>query len=309
MALQHQVHINEIQLVRVPIPVNQLNQFDELGSLVSLKRLRGEENAEFRHRVRDTFVHVANSSYRGLVHGITRELGLSLFDAIIIQPKRAPDGGFLASDPYISFDGVWLLLYSDYKNELLDWAIDRYQQGGNYEHLGKLVQLINTTSFFEAYLLDGVDPYTRSMTILNQSSREQVRMETTPMSDRFRLKHVYPARHTLFFSDRDTFREEVTSVGAVTGRGKYHVDYTTGIVTSYSIPPTRNYVRYQYTKYPFRAIASPVILHDINNENFKVKMFEQIALETGEEVHGLPNKLGTDIINELMSVTPMYWGI
>lgn len=309
MTLRHQVYIDDIQVIQVPVPRNQLNQFDELGSLVSLRRLPGEKNDEFRSRIRDAYIHIANSSYRGLVYGITRELGLSLFDAIDIRPKITPDGSFLAPDPYIVFDGIWLLLYSDYTNGLLDWAIDRYQVGGNYEHLGKLVQLINTTLFFEATLLDDIDPYTRSMTILNQSSREQIRMETTPMSLRFRLKHPHIARKSLFFSDRYTFSEEVSLEEDVISQGKYYVDYSKGIVRSYTIPPTRNYVRYQYTKYPFRAIASPIILHDINNENFRIKMFNQITLETGIEINGIPNKLGTDIINELMSVVPMYWGI
>jgi len=244
-----------------------------------------------------------------LVHGITRELGLSLFDAIDVQPRVAPDGSFLAPDPYIVFDGARLLLYSDYHNGLLDWVIDRYQPGGNYEFLGDLVALINTTAFFEATLRDGVDPYTRSMAILNQSSREQVEIEFTPMSDKFKLKHPYPARYTVFFSDRGTFREEVASVALVTSRGKYHVDYTTGVVTSYSTSTARNYVRYQYTKCPLVTVASPIILHDINSENFKFKMFDQIAQEDGESINGLPNALGTDIINELMSVSPMFWGV
>lgn len=290
-------------------PVNRLNQFDEHGSIVGVSRLRGEKNYAYKRRIQDAMVHRANSSYRGMVNGVTRELGLTLFEGLSINPKRDGSGQFLASDPYIAFDGVYLLLYSDLSTDALDWAIDRHQAGGNFEHLGRLVDVVNDTEFFEAELLPDVDPFMRSMSVLNQSNRNEVRIEFVPQSTKFRLKHQHIVPGSLFFSNRNTFRLEVAQVTDVISRGKYHIDYTTGIVTVYTTPRHQEYARYRYTQYPFRALASPVILHDINRDSFRVKMFEQVLQDNGEFAHGLPTELGVDIINELMTVSPMYWGI
>ena len=152
-----------------PVPSNSFNQFDEHGLILSLNRLKEETNWEYRRRLFDVFANRANATYRGMVNGITRELGLSLYDAIQVNPKTSiSTGKFFAPDPYIKFDGVWLYLYSDYANDVLDYKIDRYAPGMNYEYLGQLVDFINETTYFEAFVMKGVNPYTRSMQILNQ---------------------------------------------------------------------------------------------------------------------------------------------
>jgi len=312
----HQFHVHSVEIVAGPIGstdglrrVKFPNQFDEFGSLVSLERLQDETNWEYRRRIQDVMVNLANASYRGMVNGITRELGLSLYDSLIINPKiNMNTGRFLAPDPYIKFDGVYLYLYSDYANGVLDWAIDRYEPGGNYEHVGRLASMVNTTSFFEAHVVEGIDLYDKSMTILNQSNRNIVRFERIPSSTKFALKNTRIVPGTLFFANRTTFKTEVESADLVLQKGQYYVDYHKGIVVVFSVPTSGEIARYQYVKYPFSATASPVILHDINKDSFKVKMFSQVLQDDGGYEHGKVTELGVDIINELMSVIPMYWG-
>lgn len=289
--------------------VYAFNQFDEFGDILSIKRAKNEDNVSFKRRLQNAASYLSNCSYRGLINGITRELGLSLFHAISINPKTNGSQSFIASDPYIKFDGAYLYLYSDYENSELACTIDRFQPGGNYEHLHSLVSLVNQTDSFEASILSGVDSYTKSMTILNQSNRENIRLEIIPQSTKFRLNKKFISRGKCFFSNRRTFKTEVASENEVSSSGKYYIDYSKGIVTVYNTPIKNEYVRYEYTVYPFKAIASPVVLHDLNQETFKIKMFEQILQDDGTYVHGLPTELGIDIINELLSVTPMYFGI
>jgi hypothetical protein len=276
------------------------NQFDEHGLASSLPRLKAESNSLYRHRIKDVFSHQANSSYHGLIHGITRELSLSLFDVINIGPRVAENGEFLAPDPLIQFDGIFLYLYSDYQNDLLDYQIDRFEPGGNYEYITSLVQLINSSTFFEASCIG--DPYTRSMCIYNQSSRQYVDQEPIQASTSFKTQHPYLCKGTVFFEDTFTFLTEVAAPELVCGYGKYYIDYTSGIIKTFSVPSDTSSLRYWFTQYPFKAKGSPVILHDIGSENFKQKMFYQILKDNGEYTHGLPTKLGTDIINELLSV-------
>jgi len=285
------------------------NQFDELGDMVSLRRLHGEDNSSYRRRIQDAMVHYANASYQGMVYGITRELGLSIYDSITINPRVDGNGKFLAPDPYIRFEGPYVYLYSDYTNNMLDWAIDRFEAGGNYEHLGRLVEMINNTSFFEATLPENIDYFTRSMTILNQSNRRVVTFERVKASTVFALDHERIVPGSLFFSNRDVFRTEMDSIDDVLVPGQYYVDYHSGIIKVFTIPTISDIVRYQYVEYPFTVVASPIIIHDVTNENFRVKMFEQVLLDDGTVAHGLPTELGVDIINELLSVVPMYWGL
>jgi hypothetical protein len=310
--LAHTVTVNSISLVYSDNTIHNTsdqNQFDEHGSILSLPRLRGETNASYKRRILNAGVYLANSSYRGLVHGITRELGLTLFQPICIKPRVGNNGRFVAPDPYIRLDGVWLLLYSDYANNKLDWAIDRFEPGGNFEHLGRLVNQINLTSTFEAHLVPGIDPWTRSMVLLNQSNREYVRFERIPASSKFQLRHQHLVPGSVFFANRTTFRREVYSEADVTQPGRYYIDYFHGIVRVFAVPTSQGIVRYKYTMYPFCPIASPVILNDINSEAFRHKMFEQLHLVDGSPVHGKPTELGVDIINELLTVHPMYWGV
>ena len=285
------------------------NQFDELGDLVSLRRIQGEHNHTFRRRIQDAMVHYANSSYQGMIYGITRDLGLSLYSSIIVNPKVDINGKFLAPDPYIRFEGPYLYLYSDYANGLLDWAIDRFEPGGNYEHVGRLVQMINNTTFFEAGTYPGQGYFDRSMAILNQSNREVVTFERVQASKKFTLRNNRIVSGSLFFSNRDVFKTEVATGAAVVAHGQYNVDYHSGIVKVFTIPTISDTVRYRYVKYPFVTMASPVIVHDITSENFRAKMFGQVLQDDGTYAHGLPTELGVDLINELLTVVPMYWGI
>lgn len=52
------------------------NFFDEFGMLVDCKRLQGEVNYDYKNRILDVFRNVSNSSRKGLLNGIARELGM-----------------------------------------------------------------------------------------------------------------------------------------------------------------------------------------------------------------------------------------
>jgi hypothetical protein len=297
------------RVITTPHSKSTWNEFDEHGLLLGLARLPEEKNWEYRRRLFDVFAHRANSSYRGLVHGITRELGLELLNPIAINPKVDINGNFLATDPFIKFDGVYVYLYSDYANELLDYKIDRWDAGGNYEHLGRFVDLINTTSFFEASFNPVGDPWVPTMTILNQSNRIKVKVETIPASNRFKLAHEHVVAESITFSNISNYRLEVSNSSDVITNGRYWIDYRKGIVYSYGIPDIGTSISYEYIGYPFQPLASPIVLADINNDNFKVKMFQQILLDDGTYTNGLPTELGVDFINELYSVYSSLWGL
>jgi len=313
-SFSHSFSVSRPDIVITPdnflIPRTVWNQFDEHGLIAGISRNRGESNREIRRRIYDAWVNIANSSYRGLVNGITRELGLELYYPVRIDPKiSTATGKFFAPDPYIKFDGVNLYLYSDYINNVLDYQLDRFEPGGNLEKLGWLVDFINSTTYFEASLTDTLYKNNTSMVVINQSNRfthEQALDAST--KTKLKYKHIIPGS-ILFTGDDDVIKREVVSAADVSSLGKYHINYTEGIITTWTIPALEASIRYDYVIYPFKPVSSPIIIHDLNSDNFKVKLFGQILLDDGTYEHGLPTELGVDFLNELLTVVPMYWGV
>jgi len=300
--LGFQFNLNQTQNIAIPIKQDLFGPFDDKGLMLTTERLLGEKNWEYRRRLRSVFTQKANSTYQGLINGITNGLGLALFKAISINPRVDNNGNFLAADPYVKFDESYLYLYSDYTQDLLDYQIDRLSIGGNYETLQALINLINSTTFFEAALESGVAGTTRGSAVLNQSNRVSVQEEIVPCSTKFKLQNAHIIEGSLYFSDRKIFKTEVNTPALVFSVGSYCVDYSKGIVTVRVAPGKDIRARYDYTIYPFKAIASPIVLHNITQDNYKIQLFQQILQDDGTYIHQLPTSLGVDIINELLTV-------
>lgn len=283
------------------------NELDEFGLLLGQSRLIGERNALYKQRLARVFSERASSTYRGLINSITRGLGLELFDALTIEALESA-GTFLATNPAIVFSESFVYLYEDFENLILDRTLDRFDSRGDSFFLTDLVDKINESSLFLATLGDGVNGYTPAMTVLNQKSHIFVTSEIVPIATRFELENNNIVAGTIFFSDRIVFRTQVSSEAAADATGKFFVDHKTGYVVSFTAPNSSTEVRYEYLKNPLVAKASPVIIHNMQSLDFKVKLFEQVLTDDGTFTNGLPTSLGADLINELLSVHPIYWG-
>jgi hypothetical protein len=67
------------------------NYFDEFGLLLGLPRIPGEKNVKYKERLQDVYVNPANSTYSGLMNGISRELGIHRSDIEIINLSSMMD--------------------------------------------------------------------------------------------------------------------------------------------------------------------------------------------------------------------------
>ena len=70
-------------IVYTPEVYNIWNHFDEFGLELGLPRILGEKNKDYKARLTDVYVNPANSTYQGLLNGISRELGLHPADISI----------------------------------------------------------------------------------------------------------------------------------------------------------------------------------------------------------------------------------
>lgn len=299
--------VNDIAFRTTPVATAVSNEFDWQGTLLGLPRFPGERNDNYKERLLDVFVHRANSTYTGLINGITRELNLELFEPIRIDLRSGLDASWA---PRIEFKDNIVYIWRDYNTQLLDIEIDRGNPALPEYHITGLVDAINNSTVFTATLLDSSYGHLRADTVCNQTS--SILVETQPMSaSRWNyLGNPFIDRGSLVFTDTTTFMNEVSSVDDLATAGQYHVDYATGLITSFVAPSDDVSIRYSFLKNPFTPIASPVIIRAIHSPEFQRVMFNQVPSgDLGTDLsNGTATIKGAAIINELMSVVPMYWG-
>ena len=207
---------------------NIFNSFDEHGTMLSLPRLRGEKNKDYKQRILDAGVNRASSSYGGLISGICRELGLAAYNAISINIGTPVEAGYI---PMINVDHAKLTLYEDYATDLVDLEIELYDntKTGNAKTLSDVVDAVNTSTHFTAILLDAAKGYEPSITLIHQDSNVEVYNETAQSSNTFYLDNANVIPGTISFSEIDVFYNRLESYDLSTmNSGEYYVDYDSG---------------------------------------------------------------------------------
>ena len=287
------------------------NALDEHGVTLNLPRLKGESNAVYRQRLFDVGIRRANATYRGLVNAITRELGLSQYKAITVEALTDSDGNYLLTSPAVEFDGpyCYLIADSDPANYTLLQTIDCMDRAEDEWYLGGLISTINSTGYFTASLASGVDQWTRSSCIFNQSSLGTVSAEVLDSSSsKVKLANEDLVAGTIAVRSQN-LRRRVTSTSLLSSAGDYYIDLSAGILHAVEAPSIGSTIRYLYRENPNTFWASPVILHDLQSANFLDKIFDQVLDAAGALQDGTPSVLGTYVLNQLYAKTPVFWGL
>lgn len=307
-------NINQIHIIATPASQNVFNQFDQFGLLIGLPRFNGEKIEQYKKRLYDVYTNRANSTYLGLVNGITRELGLNLFNPFRIYPIEF-SGVFIAENPVVIFNGPYVELWRDKENNILEMEIDRFNTNGDGFLIKELTNFINSRSiYFRTDTVLADFQFERSMTILNQTNVRKVISENIPATQRFTLEKPGLTEgqiisSSIVFSDTSIFKTLVVNVASVINNGDYYININTGDVVTKLTPPVGITVQYMWIDCSFKPVASPVIIHDVESPNFKRKMFNQVLDDAGIYHNGMPTEYGAEIINELLSLYPLYYGI
>ena len=283
---------------------NVFNELDEFGILLGLPRLEEERNAEYKQRLLDVMVHRANSTKRGLIYGITRELGLELNRAIRMRVILDSNGTPLAPAPAIVFKDPYCYIYSDYGANTLLFTLDRFSPSGGCFTIGELVDIINSTGYFTATIDHESSRTLRSMTIFDQTSAGIVVAEGLATgSHRVQLEHDHLIEESIAVRGSN-LTHRVYSEEEIRQTGDFYVDIRGGVLEAAAVPTSGSTIRYTHIDLDLYFESSPIILHDLNADEFKSKMFTKNA----DGDLGLPTACGADIINELLSVYPALWG-
>jgi hypothetical protein len=288
----------------VPQAHQVFNEFDAHGILMGLPRLELERNVSYKHRLLDVMVHRANSTYLGLIYGITRELGLQLKPSLRITMALNPDGTPVLPSPAVVFQDTKCTLYRDIRIGDVIQEFDRWEIEAGFFTLADLTDAINDVPNFTATLLPGVDGTARSLNLFNQTSVQSVVSEDIATGGpRIQLAHQRLIDGTVSINSTNLVRR-VNSETEIRQDGDYYINCFDGMVLSSVAPEPSAAIRYQYSLFETVFATSPVILYNLQSEDFREKMFA--TLPSGDR--GLPTALGADVVNELLSMYPMTWG-
>ena len=291
-----------------PVAHKVFNEFDRHGLLFGLSRIDLEKNAEYKQRIIDVFVHRASSTYRGLINSISRELGISFRNVLNIQPVFS--GGVpLAAVPAVVFIDTKCYLYENYSTGELLMTIDLFDPDQNANLLINLRSRINSSVKYNATLLDSSRALDRSQTIIAQSSVGLVEAESlVGFGTKIKLANSSIINTSVSITS-STLSREVFQLNMVSNPGDYFIDYDTGLLTSYDVPDNAARIRYNYRNDSMNVEASDVILHNMQSEDFKTKLFNQINDDQGNKINGEPTAFGAYLINELYTVHGVSFGV
>lgn len=307
-------------MARIVVPVTDSMKksvwgpLDEIGLLLDLKRLPGERNHDYRKRLFRVFTRRTDSTYDGLLNGITYELGLEFEDVLTLTFTGSSD-----LQPRVTVQDGILTLYSDYTNED-DYTVIQIdnepqlnlrEDGAN--ELSELVALINSTGSFTAALVEDPPPVNWSYCLVNFDTNVWVNDEKVPSSTRFTLENAPLNEGMFYFGEPKVFKRLRVSEDALTQPGDFYINTTTGEVVTTSLPSGEGTVRYQYRDLPKTLEASPVSIGYIGSRDLQRYFFTQLEVRLFNTplerfINNIPNDEGVEIINELFRASKNYWG-
>ena len=291
------------------------NPFDNFGFLLDLPRLPDESNADYRARLLTVFPFRANSTYAGLLNGIARELGITesppIYESFLISTSDSYEGS-APSEPRIEIDGFYIRLYPYWRDQssyTLELEYD-LRSSDNLSLTSLAGRINDESSYFTAMAIKDGDLL--SSTLIHQDNMPLIIDETIPKATRFKLKKFPIKTGTLSFSDKETFSVEVSSEEDVINFGQYYVDYSSGVVYTYSLPLEDSTVYYKYIQMPFTAIGCNAILNSINSRPFQRHFYEWVTSEKYTDYFsmyklGKPNAEVISILSEILNVGNILW--
>lgn len=303
------------------------NGLDAHGTFLDLPRLPEESGDSYYKRLQSVLPLRAGSHYEGLIHGITRELGLSEKIGIKISPVYAGDR-WKAPAPFVDITSTHLILYSQYNddedNDVIDKSISIAEKGGDGYLLTDLVSQIQSSEYFVAELGPQADGTEKSDGLFISSSHKLIQKENTPSNTFFKLKNSDVIPGTLVFSDKIIFSTEVSpAVSAsssggidlswavstpIAAKGEYSVDYINGSVNVYTAPQIGSTCRYIYRDFPFQVRWSPIVIRSLRNTEYRTALFEDETMPTNQVEDGLVTAEGREVYQQIFIKSPSLWG-
>jgi len=297
------------QVEAAPQVRNIVNNFDYHGDLVSLRRIQGESNVDYRNRLLDVSVHPGGPLYDGIVNSIARDLGLLRVPSLAISLATDSAGDPVAPNPRVDILANRVILYSDWRlngTAVVDMEIRTYQLTDTGYYLDDLAAAINQSTYFSATLVGTIRPNTLSSTMVRDTSDLVIHQEYVRSDKLLELKKTNIIQDSLLFFEKKIFETEVSVTPAADG--EYMVDYVNGEVESYLYPSGQSYCSYHTAQFPMTVDTVPVQIFTFQDTDFQYELFHHETLDSGDVVNALPNAEGSEIYHQLFTETKVFWG-
>jgi len=293
-----------------PVELPTRNLLDEHGNFLDLKRLPGERNDAYYRRLMSVFPLRASSTREGLVHGITRELGLEEAIGLRIMPAINGDGEWIPTAPRVEVSSTKITLYSTYYDEdnfVIDTEVDIFDHTDVYL-LRHVVNKINYSPNFEAELGPHVTGNEIAAGLMGTDSQYLVTDARVPSSRQFFLEHADLVGGSIYFLEKEVFRRQVGTEGEVTEEGTFFVDPARGTVSVYSIPSGAGVARYYYRRFPLYVSWSPITVYSVRDEEYRDRLFETEVGGDNSPQRGVVSYEGSRVYRQIFDKSPCLWG-
>jgi hypothetical protein len=284
--------------------------FDLVAELIDLHRLPGESLPDFKLRVLDAYIRPANSTYEGTINAVNRETGNVAIDGdargILIDVARDADGDPISLTPGLECDAKYMTLYSDHDNATVEFQLDLTDRSTTY-FVSDLLTAINTSTIFDAVQLEG-DDYDKSSHLVHTSSKKLAKQQRLVPGGQ--LQHLTEVKSGNYVTGNLVFPEVMGLTTEVVSTpdddDEFMVDYVNGAF--WTSRPLGGRVTYWYQAFPLFIRWSPVSVFRFKDDEYLDNVTEQVLDADTTTVDGIPTVDGADLVNELLAVTPMYWG-
>ena len=292
-----------------PVTRTVSNNFDYMGDTVSLERLEGESNVDYKRRLWDVAIHPSGPTYTGALNGLARDLGMTRELGITIDLKTDSGGSNVASNPRINLLANKMVLYSDWRpNEtaVLDREIKFFSEDDPGYILEDLVALINESPYFSCVLSSDIRPNVFSTNLVQGTTSFVIQSDVIEGHSSTNLVFDNLVQDSLRFIETEIFVTEVFTDPAADG--EYKVDYENGIIYSSLVPSGAGGVFYHSYRFPFKVDYLPIQLYTLQDDNYQDELFHTVTAESGEEEKYLLNNEGSKVYHQLYKETKFFWG-
>lgn len=312
--------------IGTPVQLSNKNDLDRHGVQLDLKRLPRETGVDYYKRLRGVVPLRGGAHQEGVVHGVTRELGLEEQVALRITPVTH-NGEWLAPSPRVDVTSTKITLYSDYQDDgtnTIDVEVDIFDHGSGYL-LEDLLEALQVSEYFDSALGVNMTGKEKSLGLIPSSSTKIIQDEFVQLNKFYLLDRGDIVPGSLYFEELEVYQYEL-SQGTTTGLtsngltfmfsitnpvkadGEYFVDYREGSITSYQAPSLRTRCRYAYRDFPFRIRWSPVSVYNLREVEYRGKVFETETMLDNSSKEGLLTAEGKEIYDIIFRKSSSLWG-
>jgi hypothetical protein len=308
-----------------PVRQRTRNDLDSHGTFLDLARLANESNTSYYKRLQSVIPLRGGADYNGLIHGVTRELGLEEKIGVKISPVSS-GGRWTATSPFVRITASNIILYSSYTDSdtyTIDKTINIFDHGTGYL-LEDIISEIQSSEYFVAELGSSMTGKEKSNGLFAGYSAKIISKELVPANNFFLLDYTDIIPQSLYFTEKEIFNTELSTNLAssltdgftltwavsttVTNDGDYFVDYDTGAVNVKNLASGRGTCRYIYRDFPWYVRWSPVAVYSLRDSNYRTKVFENETMLDNSVQDGLVTAEGVKVYSQIFEKSHCLWG-